>query len=263
MLTPAIFGTEEDDVNLSKLFNAYDVTLQCQKNERKSSEMVLAAAHYDVSSLLLPTPRWIYVNKNSCHSVDHVIFPKLTPWDTLDFTDLITMQELNVKNSSKPLSVSPLTEAILTNYGTNLKVEAFLQAPQNALLLVQSRVDAFQRMLIIVKNIEVAMTLLNEILLHNQDLYTPEVIACNYLKTVTTPAQSNATFDASHSSVTTGFSATSCNVLSGFMIDNINYYTFFIEGTAKSYLTKIWRQFMNLSENTVCFYSLWTILFLI
>lgn len=251
---PAIFGTEEEDINISRRFNAYDVKAQEQRNKRKSPEVVLAAAQYDVSSLLLPTPTWIYVDKNSCHSVDHVIFPKLIPWDTLDFTDLITVQELHLKHCPKPQSVSPLTEADLVKYATCLKVEAYLQAPQNALLHVQSRADAFQRMLIIVKNMGVAMTLLNEIFLHNQEIYTPEVVAINYLKTDASLSHpSNVPFQPSfHSSINIGrSSAAPCTVLSGFMIDNTGYYTFFIEGTAKSYLTKIWKQFMNLNENTV------------
>lgn len=254
MVSPAIFGTEADDVNLSKRFTAYDVTAQQRRNERKSPETVLAGVYYDVSSLLLPTPTWIYVDKHSCHSVNHVIFPKLSPWDTLDFTDLITVQELNLKNCPKPLSSSPLTEVILVNYGTSLKVEAFLQAPQNALLHVQSRADAFQRMLIIVKNPEVAMTLLDEILLHNQDIYSPEVTAINYLKTKAFPSQpSYAPF---YTDMSTDISR---NVLSGFMIDNISYCTFFIEGTSTSYVTKIWRQFMNLNESTVRTYSAITV----
>lgn len=256
-IKPAIFGTEPNDINLSKRFNAYEEARQLRSNSDQLAEITLAIAQFDISSLLRPT--WIYVEKNACHNPNHVIFPKTSPWDSLDFTDLLTVQEVNLKNCPRPLNTSPLSEALLLDHGTCLKVESFLQAPQLAFLHVQTLPGTFQRMLIIVKNTEVAMTLLNEILFNNQMEHMPEVVSVNYLKTA--PSLNPFKLPRSESSLRVSINVDMCEstygkVLSGFMIDNIDCYTFFIEGTAKSFFPAIWRQFMDLHENTVSLFSL-------
>lgn len=71
------------------------------------------------------------------------------------------------------------------DFGTSIMIEMFLQAPQNALLKWHTVTYVFQRLLVITSDDLLATNLLNQILLHNQQFLTAEVITCDYLKSGT------------------------------------------------------------------------------
>lgn len=68
------------------------------------------------------------------------------------------------------------------DFGTSITIEMFLQAPQTSILKCYMLPSVFQRLFICTSNGLLATNLLNQILLHNQRYFTPEVITPNYVK---------------------------------------------------------------------------------
>lgn len=213
----------------------------------------LAVAAYDISSLL-NTP-WMYLARHSLHNPDIALLSGNKHPDTLELVDKVTVADIHINNTRPPKSDSPLTEDLLIGHGTCLKVMLYLQSPQDALLHLQTLPLVYQRMLLVVKNIETATALLNEILLYNQDVFIPEVVVTNYLR-------KNLTDDIKSKSMSIVQSQYSCypcknpnasEVISGFMLDNVTSFLFFVEGPSRGFISTIWRQFLDISESVVIF----------
>lgn len=253
---PSIFGTDYKDENISKKMNAYECREQLQK-KLKQRISVVAVASFDISSLLVPT--WIYSAKHPCHSPGNCTFsaqglPHPVP---LELTDRVTVQDVHIRNMHGITSEWSLTEEILLTSGTTLEIESFLQSPQDAILHLQSLSHTYRRMFIIVKNTEIAITLLNEIMIHNQEYFIPEVVTTNYMRkggvemVALDDKLKGRESEITYTCFRNDAVLPAADVISGFLIDNLTCYAFFLEGHSKGFLATIWRQFMNLNESLV------------
>ncbi|KAF2897906.1 hypothetical protein ILUMI_08276 [Ignelater luminosus] len=235
-----LFGYEEEDKHISKRLTARQCLYNLKSNKQPGT-VTLAVACYNLSSLIAPT--WDFLENVSCHHPDNMTFQNVTSmYENFKLVDAITVNEINLGLEFQPKSMSPLNESLLLNYGTTLKLEAYLNAPHNAFLEVHTFPDIYRRLFIIINYEEVAMTLLNEVMLHNQDILGPEIIVSNFLK-CNTGANVDAT--KSNSQKSSQSSVFYAEALTGFMIDNGSTYAFFLEGIANGFIRDIWNQIMD------------------
>lgn len=246
-----LFGCEEEDIHISKRLTARRCLTNLKSNKQPGT-VTLAVACYDLSPLIIPT--WDFLEKVSCHHPDHMGFQNVTSmYENLKLVDVITVNEINLGLEFKPKSLTPLSESLLANYGTTLKLEAYLSAPHNAFLEVHTFPDIYRRLFVIINYEEVATTLLNEVMLHNQDILGPEIIVCNFLKSNTA---ANADVNKSNSRKSSQSSMFYTEALTGFMIDNGSTYAIFLEGIANGFIRDIWNQIMDANHHILkAFYN--------
>lgn len=205
------------------------------KNERAQIE-VLAIACYDLTSLLIPL--WNYTSKETCHNPDSLLYRARKPFSVTLDPDLTT-NTINLKSLFISKSNSPLTDAVLIDSGTVLKIVAYFPAPATALTnMVFYRNNCYNRLLLIMHSVNMATALLNEILEYNQNQITgaKEAVVPDFNK------------------MDDCFFIDGTSYLTGFVIDNGGSIGFFLEGVMLHQIGYIWRKYKFSSPDDVTVY---------
>lgn len=205
--------------------------------------MQLAVACYNISSLLQCS--WCFVADSPLMNPEFAFATKTN--DPLVFTDIFNVQELNLACFTEEIPSSCLSDDVLLKSGTSLKIEMFLQAPQSAPVKCLASPSIYQKMIVLTSNDLLATNLLNQILLHNQKCFTAEVVVTNFLKS---GAKAKLDKETGRIGFVSGV-AENNEVVTGFMIDNVNWYVFFVEGSPTGLIMTLWQQMMNVSVTVV------------
>ncbi|KAK4882063.1 hypothetical protein RN001_005382 [Aquatica leii] len=235
-VSPRLFGSETEDVMISKLVNTSTCTRILQTPLFKPTTITLAVACFNISSLLKPT--WDFKEIANCHLPDCMLFRKQKSPEVLEFIDTFTMNEVNLDDFKKYKGCNPLTEETLIEFGTTLSIEVYLNAPLRGVLEIFSQPTVYNRLLFIVNDIKTARFFFHLIMLHNQQILGPETILVNYLKGGVKQnefVERRVTIDYENLN----------SVITGFILNNTQSYAFFIEGLMNGLINKIWTQIQD------------------
>ncbi|KAK9688200.1 hypothetical protein QE152_g35733 [Popillia japonica] len=172
---PSIFGIKYTDRYFGRRMTPmrYILNLHNDVTEQLESIEVLAVAAYDLTSLL--TPVCNYSSKESCHHPDNLLYQQRNSFSVQ--LEMATANNINIKKIIRTKSNSPLSEFSLLRNGTSLQLEVYFMAPLTHITNnIYYRYSFYNRMLLIVYSIELAATLLNDILSYNQGNITKEII---------------------------------------------------------------------------------------
>ncbi|KAF5290138.1 hypothetical protein FQR65_LT11650 [Abscondita terminalis] len=228
---PNLFGQEKEDAAISDLIDSTTCSRILQTSTTEPTVVTLAVACFHLSSLMKPI--WDFKEIKSCHHPDSMLYEKLSKnSDTLQFVDTVTINEINLVRL-KPKSWSPLTEDILTTYGTTVSIEVYLSAPLCDVLTMFTYPTLYNRLLFVVNDTKTARFFFHLIMLHNQDIFGPETVLVNYLKSGIKPTN----LKMKH---VTSDERDLRPAVTGFILNNATSYAFFIEGMNNSLITDIW-----------------------
>lgn len=211
----------------------YILNLHNDVTEQLESIEVLAVAAYDLTSLL--TPICNYSSKESCHHPDNLLYQQRNSFSVQ--LEMATANNINIKKIIRTKSNSPLSEFSLLRNGTSLQLEVYFMAPLTHITNnIYYRYSFYNRMLLIVYSIELAATLLNDILSYNQGNITKEIIIPDLSKCESC------------------FFKNGDEYLSGFIIDDVGSFAFFLEGVFEHKIGMVWKQYRKYPADEIIIY---------
>lgn len=173
---------------------------------------MLGVCTYDISSVVQNI--WDFKEKSQCHELGLTLYQKCTGfYNIMNYGDMRNVNEINISLDNVEAKNS-ISEETLLNFGTTLKVEVYLMAPQTASLILLRFPNTFKRLLFILYSWELAKNLLTSIIKQNDRIFSEKK----------TGSIEDLEF---------------ADIITGFMIDNGDSLTIFVEGLSTGFILSI------------------------
>ncbi|KAJ8909442.1 hypothetical protein NQ315_017544 [Exocentrus adspersus] len=204
-----LFGNEEEDDVISKIRSMKKLETVPEAN---NESVLLAVCSYDISSVVQNI--WDFKEKGQCHVPGLILYQKCMGfYNIINYSDMKNVNEININPNIVEFK-STILENTLLDFGTSLKVEVYLLAPQTASLILMRIPNTFKRFLFILNSYELSKNVLTSIIKHNDGILSENTDA----------SESDLEFT---------------DVITGFLIDNGNSSTFFLEGLSTGFILTI------------------------